>query len=247
MLKMFLLQLKFLTTIPLPVKIEFDENKFAKGVIFSPVVGLIIGLILGGTFILVNLAGKQIIAVVSVVFVGIIITGGLHLDGLADTFDGIFSNQPKEKILKIMKDSRIGTNGTLALIMDVIFRISLLYSLSEQNMFAYLCITPVISRMSIAWTAGLASGTRKGSMAGALVKHTGYREIIIASAITAFLSIAFIRQLTLVVIPAVILFAVICERYAEKKIGCISGDIIGAVIEMTEITVLFALFIYELF
>jgi adenosylcobinamide-GDP ribazoletransferase len=246
MFKMFLLQLKFLTRIPLPAKIAFDENKFGKGVIFSPVVGLIIGLILGGIFILVNLTGKQIIAVVAVVFAGIIITGGLHLDGLADTFDGIFSNQPKEKILKIMKDSRIGTNGTLALIMAVIFRISLLYSLSEQNIFAYLCITPVISRMTIAWTAGMASGTRKGSMAGALVKHTGYREIIIASVITVFLSIAFIRQSSLIVIPTVILFAMICVKYAEKKIGCITGDIIGAVIEMAEIMVLFSLFIYEL-
>ena len=82
MIKAFLLQMQFLTRIPLPAKIKFDEKIFAGGVAFSPVIGFIIGILLGGVYYLVNMTGKQAPAIIMAVVAEIIITGGLHLDGL---------------------------------------------------------------------------------------------------------------------------------------------------------------------
>ena len=116
---MFLMQIQFLTRIPIPVKIKFDEKVFARSMMLSPLAGFIIGIILGFTYYFAHLTEKPLFAAVMVVAAWIVLTGGLHLDGLADTSDGIFSNRPKEKILEIMKDSRIGTNGTIALILII--------------------------------------------------------------------------------------------------------------------------------
>lgn len=244
-IKSFLLQLMFLTRIPVPVRIKFEDKVFAKGVILAPVIGLVIGFILGCVYSFVNMTGKLLPAVIIAVAAEIAITGGLHLDGLADTFDGIFSNRPKEKILHIMKDSRIGTNGAISLILLICCKIGLLLSLHEGYILEYLFIMPVISRMNIAWTAGISSYARKEGMAGSIIRYTGPKEIIIASGIAVILSAVFLKLAAVFVIPALILFAVLFTRYIEKKIGGITGDTIGAVIELSEIVFLFILLIYE--
>jgi adenosylcobinamide-GDP ribazoletransferase len=245
LVKSFLLQVMFLTRIPVPVRIKFEDKIFAKGIITAPVVGLVIGFLTCGIYSLANMTGKQLPAIIIAVAAEIIITGGLHLDGLADTFDGIFSNRPKEKILQIMKDSRIGTNGAIALILTICSKIAILFSLHEGYILEYLIIMPVISRMNIAWTAGLSRYARKEGMAASVVKYTGVKEIIIASAITVILSVIFLKFAALFVIPALVLFVFLFTRYIEKKISGITGDTIGAVIELSEIAVLFVLLIYE--
>ncbi len=244
-IKSFLLQLMFLTRIPVPVKIKFEDKIFAKGVVSAPVVGLIIGFMIGCVYSFVNMTGKQLPAILMAVAAEIIITGGLHLDGLADTFDGIFSNRPKEKILQIMKDSRIGTNGAISLIFIICSKIALLFSLHSGYILEYLFIMPVISRMNIAWTTGLSHYARKEGMAGAIIKYTGPREIAIASGIAVILCAIFLKLAAVFVIPILIIFVFLFTRYVEKKIRGITGDTIGAVIELSEVVFLFVMLIYE--
>jgi adenosylcobinamide-GDP ribazoletransferase len=245
MLKMFLMQIQFLTRVPIPVKIEFDEKKFAKSMILSPVIGLLTGIILGGIYYFVQMTGKQIFAAVAVVTAEIIITGGLHLDGLADTFDGIFSNRPKNKMLNIMKDSRIGTNGTLALILIILCKTALLVSINEMRLVLYLFAMPAVSRMSILWAAGTSAYAARDGMGKSVVKYTGVKEIISGTIISGIISAVFLRWASLVVLPAAIAFTLLFCAYVKRKIGGITGDIIGAVIELTEIVVLFVLFFWE--
>ena len=118
MIKGFIILLQFMTRIPVPVKVEYDEEKLGKSIKYFPLVGLIIGFFL---FAVNFFAGKVIenrqITAVVVIMAEILITGLIHIDGLADTADGLFSYAGKEKMLEIMKDSRIGTNGTVALIL----------------------------------------------------------------------------------------------------------------------------------
>ena len=105
MIKQFLILIQFMTRIPVFVNVEYDEEKLGKSIKYFPLVGAVIGIFLFG----INfLAGKvtenrQIIAVIIVV-AEIFITGILHIDGLADTFDGLFSYAKKERMLEIMKD-----------------------------------------------------------------------------------------------------------------------------------------------
>ena len=134
-MKGFLLLLSFMTRIPMP-KTEYDEEKLGKSMKYFPVVGIIIGFILLFFCIIFNFIFKNInysaalpLMIIVIILTDLITTGGLHLDGLADTFDGIFSYRSKHKMLEIMKDSRLGSNGALALILYFLLKFVLLFSL----------------------------------------------------------------------------------------------------------------------
>ncbi|MBN2040593.1 MAG: adenosylcobinamide-GDP ribazoletransferase [Spirochaetes bacterium] len=246
MIKGFLLQLQFLTRIPVPSKIKFEERAFARGIVFAPVIGLIIGLVMAGIYYAVfYLTSKQLPALILAVIFEILITGGLHLDGLADTFDAIFSNRSRERIIEIMKDSRIGTTGALALIMVIISKPGLLVSFDSSSILKCLLIMPVVSRMNIVWAAGITSYAKKDGLGLGIVKTTGMKEVIIASVIAVGVSVYFLKFAALAVFPAAVLFVFLFVSYVKKKIGGITGDIIGAVIELTEIVVLFTLLFFE--
>ena len=122
-MKGFLLLLSFMTRIPMP-KIDYDEEKLGKSMKLFPLVGIVIGFILlffsiVFSYVLSNLSFSAFLPIIILVVIltDLISTGALHLDGLADTFDGIFSYRSKHKMLEIMKDSRLGSNGALALIL----------------------------------------------------------------------------------------------------------------------------------
>jgi adenosylcobinamide-GDP ribazoletransferase len=212
--------------------------------VLSPVVGLLIGIILGFIYYFAHMSDKQMFAAVAVVIAEIAITGGLHLDGVADTFDGIFSNRPKDKIIEIMKDSRIGTNGTIALILVILSKTAILFSIDGSQLFYFLFALPAVSRMNILWAAGIFDYAAKDGMGKAVVKFTGIKEISIATAITFVISAIFLRWAALVVVPAAIAFTLIFCMHVKKKIGGITGDILGAIIELSEIVVLFVLFLW---
>ena len=126
----FLLNLRFLTRIPVPVKVEYDDRAFAAGSAFAPIIGLLIGLIMVGVYLVCAPLDKRALAVFLAMAAGIAVTGGLHLDGLADTFDGLFSYRDKERVLAIMKDSRLGTSGAIALFLVLMLKYLLLVSLA---------------------------------------------------------------------------------------------------------------------
>ncbi|MCP4137222.1 MAG: adenosylcobinamide-GDP ribazoletransferase [bacterium] len=246
MIKAFILQIQFLTRIPLPVEVEFDDDIFARSFVFAPLIGLLIGAVLGGVYYLVGLTGKELITAIAVVTALVFMTGALHLDGLADAADGLFSNRPKERVLEIMKDSRIGTNGTVAIVLILILKIGLLVSLDKTNLFYYIIVMPVFSRMSIAWIAGISGYARddKG-MGSAIVEKTGLTTIILATLIALAAAVLFIGLMAAAAAFAVILFTVLLSRYSTKKIGGITGDIIGANIELSEVVFLISILVCE--
>ena len=104
-----------MTRIPIKADIGFDEE-FHKSIVYFPLVGFVIGLI---SFLIGSLALKifdPFVTSILIVAGEVILTGGLHIDGLGDTFDAIYSNRDKERMLEIMKDSRLGTNSLLAIL-----------------------------------------------------------------------------------------------------------------------------------
>ncbi len=250
MIRMFLAQIMFLSKIPVPFKIEFNEDDLVKGVIFAPAAGFIIGAPSAGIFFLLSSAGLTPLAVASAIMIHIVMTGALHLDGLADTADGFFSYRSRDRILEIMKDSRIGTNGALSLIAVVLIKYSLLISLKPEHAVLCLIIAPVAARMTIAWTAGVSIYARiEDGMGKSMVERTGWREILISSTIALLVISAVFRFslifFTIVIVLSAIIFSYLFSRYSLKKIGGMTGDVIGAVIELSEILVFTVFIIFE--
>ena len=237
MIKGFIILLQFMTRIPVPVKVEDDEEKWGKAIKFFPLVGLIIGLFL---FAVNFLAGKvtdnrQITAVI-IIMAEILVTGLIHIDGLADTADGIFSYADKERMLEIMKDSRIGTNGTVSLILYFLAKAVFLTAVKPE----YIILYPIISRISTSINAGLGEYARKKGMSNGIIEKNGKKDTVISILITAVLSFAILGLKGLIVLALAILFILFFMENVKRKIGGITGDTMGASLELTTVLVLFA-------
>ncbi|MGE5613890.1 MAG: adenosylcobinamide-GDP ribazoletransferase, partial [Bacillota bacterium] len=112
-MRRFILMLQFLTTLPVKINVKAGREDFGKGLVLAPLVGLVVGALTAGFNYLFGILFPPLVTAVLTVAVYILLTGGLHLDGLGDTADGIFSNRPAERVLEIMKDSRVGTNAVI--------------------------------------------------------------------------------------------------------------------------------------
>ena len=228
MIKGFIILLQFMTRIPIPLKVEYDEEKLGKSIKYFPLVGLIIGFFL---FAVNFLAGKVIenrqITAVVVIIAEILITGLIHIDGLADTADGLFSYAGKEKMLEIMKDSRIGTNGTVALILYFLAKTVFLSGVKPE----YILLYPIISRMSTSINAGLGEYARKKGMSNEIIEKNDKKAV---------LSFVILGLKGLIVLALAILFILFFMKNVKKKIDGITGDTMGASLEITAIIVLFA-------
>lgn len=243
----FVLHLLFLTRIPVPIRTEYDDRAFAAGSAFAPLIGLLVGMISVGAYLLFGLLDNKSIAVIAAMIAEITITGGLHLDGLADTFDGLFSYRERERVLAIMKDSRIGTSGAIALSLTLLVKFVLMLAVPDACLPQCIVVMPVISRMTIPWSAGLAPYARKDASgpAAGLVKHTGAIEILIATITVCGTGVLFLKLAIFPLVMVNIAFALAANLYAKFRIGGVTGDIIGAVIELSEVVFLLSLLVLD--
>ena len=275
-MKGFLLLLSFMTRIPMP-KIDYDEEKLGKSMKYFPLVGVVIGFILLFFSILFSYVLKNLsfsaflpIIILVVILTDLISTGALHLDGLADTFDGIFSYRSKHKMLEIMKDSRLGSNGALALILYFLIKFVLLYSLLIENqgetIFAILTY-PVVARFCSVISCASSPYARGSGMGKTFVDNTKTKEVVIGALITIVYSgvVLFCMMssnfnyllpldifmksfaVNLLIIAILGLFAYAFSKLIERKIGGITGDTLGALLEISSLVYLFLVIVVPTF
>lgn len=264
-MKGLILLFKFMTRLPIPVNPEFDSKELGKSMKFFPVVGIAIGLIL---YFVYWIGAKYIVSsyllAAIIVTVEVILTGALHLDGLADTFDGIFSYRSKQKMLEIMKDSRLGTNGGVALILYFLLKIFILAGIFDMGLGflgnmagvksaagAVVLTAPVLARINPVLNCTVSPYARSSGSAKDFVENTDKTGLLIASAtaliFTAVAGCGILKVLNpihLVDITAVMMvLGLYFAKLMEKKIGGITGDTLGAVLELSEIIVLLGFYI----
>ncbi len=235
-MKRFILMLQFLTRIPININLEVEEKDFFQGIIYFPLVGLLIGMFVVVSYYLgVRISGKLLGAVLAVV-AEVFITGGLHLDGLADTFDGIYSNRPKERILEIMKDSRLGTNGALALFILLLLKAVLISDLPFPQVYPILLLMPAFSRLNVVFASRLGEPARKQGMGNLFIGRVNTKQFIAALFITTAASLIY--PLAIPVILMLIIFTFWYVKHVSYKIDGITGDILGALCELSELVFL---------
>lgn len=243
-LERFILMLQFMTRIPLKINVRAEREDFARGLVLAPVVGLVIGALIAGlSYLLGFLLPPFANAVMTVAFY-IFLTGGLHLDGLGDTADGLFSNRPKDRILEIMKDSRVGTNAVLAIVTVLLLDISLISSL-ESSTFRILLLMPVAGRTGSLIASGSSqyAGTSDGPGRWC-VELCGLREILAGSIISAIIFAAVSGGYGLAFMLLAALSALILTGSLGKKLDGVTGDVLGAVCELNQTVFLLASVIF---
>jgi len=233
----FLLLVQFMTRIPIP-KVEYDKKELGKAMKFFPVIGLIMGLILYGSFI--GLSGaieEKILIAILLLLIEIVLTGALHLDGLADTFDGIFSYRSKSRMLEIMKDSRVGTNGVLALVIHFMLKTVLIW-ISIEKFPSILVIMPMISRFESVLNATFGKVARPSGSGRVYIDNTKQGDFIFSLVFTAIVTFAVMQVKGIIILGITSLLAYYFCFLMNKKIGGVTGDTLGAVLELTGVITL---------
>ena len=231
--------IRFLTIVRIPERIApfaSEPSAYAKSIPFFPVVGLLIGGIAAAAAWFTGLAaGPLVVAVVGCLMLAAV-TGGLHLDGLADTADGFLSHAPREKLLEIMRDSRLGAMGGMAIAFVLLLKVALLADLSSERQLVALLMSPVAGRCMIVLMLTLLRYARPGGGLG-----TAFCDF--SKGIVLTWSMLFLVVLAVVLAGwggaagAVlgVLGVVGCAISCPKKIGGMTGDTLGAASEIAEI------------
>ncbi len=236
---LFLLALQFLTRIPVPPTLAFSEEKLAKSVRYYPLVAAAVALICGIVFLALCHTIPTSLAIILVVGTGILITGAFHEDGLADTWDGIGGGLTKDQALSIMKDSRIGTYGTCALLIVLTAKITALIALPVAVIPAALVLGHCLSRLSSVLVIATSRYVRGEGKSKPVVTAMQPESLIIAMATTVpiiLFSLVFVPIEALTNGLIGLAAGHIAMRFIfERKLGGYTGDTLGAVQQVSEL------------
>ncbi|MGR3491116.1 MAG: adenosylcobinamide-GDP ribazoletransferase [Shimia sp.] len=226
-----------LTRLPVPVDGDRAMERGARSAWAYPLVGLLVGLILAGVGWVLLPLGAPLAAALALA-VGIVITGALHEDGLADCADGFWGGYTKDRRLEIMADSRIGTYGVLALGLSLLIRwqaMALLLAISPL----WLILAPALSRAAMVPVMQYMDHARPGGLS-ARVGKPGQRAELVSFVLILAINSAF--GLTAIA-PALAVTVVTlgCPLIAQRKIEGQTGDVLGATQQLTEMAALVAL------
>lgn len=237
--KQFALCLVFFTRIRLPAVLDLSSVTLASGVWAFPLVGLLVG----GVGAAILWGGQQIglsalVTAFLVVAAQVWFTGGLHEDGLADSADGMASHRSKEEKLAILRDSHIGTFGVLALIVVLGLRVSLLTEL--QNVHALL-LAALMSRLGMALLMFISPQARSEGLSA--VAGTPKPFAITAAFFMAILSGVYLVGAPVTLGVFVLLLSAVwaMKQLAMQHFGGITGDVIGACQQLSEVALLLML------
>ena len=250
-MKRFIAILQFMTRIPINMDVGFDED-FHKSIAYFPLVGFVLGILLFLIGIVSGLMFDSLITSIIITLSSVILTGGLHIDGLGDTFDAIYSYRDKEKMLEIMKDSRLGTNSLLAIMFVILLKIGFINSIINADCMWMIMFMPVVGRLGVIRLTYKTITPRKKGMGNMFIGKcsTGMfisailYTIAIILLVTQFIFLARFEVAVEIIISivVVILFNQIFKSHIYKKIDGVTGDVLGCSIELGEIIYLLCIY-----
>jgi adenosylcobinamide-GDP ribazoletransferase len=234
-----LVAFQFLTRLPIP-RIAYQPDSLSRSAKFFPVVGLVIGF--GASLlhrILTPHLDRALVALLLLTFL-VLITGGLHEDALADTADAFGGGWNREQILTILRDSRIGSFGALALILSVLARVLLLSILPVNRFIALVVSAHVLCRWTTLPLSYFLRSARESEGQGARIAQQISPASLLAGTLLSFAIVFYMmrRQFWIPILAALVITLLI-GLYYYRRIGGITGDGFGASNQLTEIAVYF--------
>jgi adenosylcobinamide-GDP ribazoletransferase len=226
---------QFLTI--LPIKRGFTAEQLGRSTAFFPVVGVAIGLVLAGLDWVLNLILPSSLVNIMMIAVLATLSGALHLDGLADTLDGIAGHRTAERRLEIMRDSRIGGFGAVGLALFLLMEYVALNSIPQNWVPFTLIVAPTLSRWAmvvsiISWPYARVSG-----LGSSFKQFVTPLQLIIATIIAIIVTAGVFRLAGLVLIVAVWIVLTLTALYLKSKLTGLTGDTYGAINEITTLSV----------
>jgi len=238
MLKALVLMLQFLTRIPINIKIDMNKETLGKGTFFFPFIGMMIGGIAAAVYYGLSFFNNDI-ASLGAVFTIIAVTGGLHLDGLSDTADGFFSSRKRERILEIMKDSRVGVFGVVIIIFDILFKYVIIKEMNVRIAIIAIVLSCGIGRVSASMLFTFGKSARKDGLGDMFSGNNSKKYFFATLAIFLAIGICISNIVFIIAVFSSMMFSLFFMKYSYKIIGGLTGDVYGATCELSEIISLF--------
>ena len=235
-MKPLLAALQFLTVCPFVCRVSCDERQIGRSVTWFPLIGLMAGAAVAwldnGALHLLGPLTASVLAVIALLAV----SGGLHADGLADTGDGFLSARPKERILEIMRDSRIGAMGVLAIVSVFALKCAALTSLPVGNRWSTLLLMGLAGRCSMVLQLSLLPYARQdGGLCSVFVRYRRRLDPWLAGIILAVGGWAISGGEGLCAVGGSVLALLVFTAWCRNKIGGFTGDTLGAGCEIIEL------------
>ncbi len=237
----FLAAIQFLTSIPIPVKRELSPETLGRATAYFPVVGLIIGLILAGLNWLLLLILPPALVNALLVVALVILTGALHLDGLADTCDGIAGHKTAEERWQVMRDSRTGAFGVVGIVLLLLVKYVTLNNIPSEFMTAVLIFMPVVSRWAMVYAIFVYRYARPSGLGTAFKQATRWPQFTAATVITLAVALALFPLFSLaglLLICGIFIITTALAFYLKYKFAGLTGDTYGAINEVAEVMIL---------
>lgn len=243
-MKTFAVMLTFLTRIPLPIRFDVQYKDYVNGVGWTPVIALMIG----GPLFFADMLDAYVhpfILSVLILAVYLLLSGALHVDGMADTMDAFGSNRDKKRMLEILSDTKMGTFGVLSIVVYCIGMVVLLPVVPRYSLLLF----PLVGRTAALLCAKTHGYARESGLGKSFVEGAKFWQVVVSAA--AYLILAYVvvwdirlQSVLAAVLPLLSVLAVwMIVHGMSKKIGGITGDLIGYSIEVSQILYLLLTYI----
>ena len=234
--ELFLIAVGFLTRIPIPKKTDFSEQKLNHASRYFPAVGWLVGIFTAGLFSTFEIAFSKTIAVIFSLLFAILLTGAFHEDGLIDTADGLGGGWSKDQKLEIMKDSRIGTYGAIAILFSLSLR--LIFLTEIDNTFLAFLIAHPLSRSTATGFLYFSPYVRSDntSKAKPLAQKQNKMDFLVSQT-TGISTLILINSHALLLLGSLIAFGILWGWFLKKQLGGFTGDTLGATQQLSEILI----------
>ena len=235
-MKRFALAVSFLTVIPIRLKETPQPGDLGKAAGWFPVIGAILGGLVAAAYYGLSFLLPHLLAAALAVALWIGLTGGLHLDGLADCCDGMLHASRRERRLEIMKDPRLGTFGAIGLVLTILLKVICLYSMPASQAWVALPLAAGLGRYLLL-PAGRQPLARPGGMGADFASGLNRTGLLWGALVVALLTgLAGWRGLLVVLVGLAVSWGVL--SLAKARLGGVTGDVLGLIVEFTELVTL---------
>ena len=234
----FLSALRFLTIIPLPGRREVTPEEVGRSIVYFPLVGLIIGLILVGLNWLMGLFLPSALVDVLLVVSLVAISGAFHLDGFVDTCDGMVGHKTVEERWRVMGDSRVGAFGIIGVCCLLLVKYVSLSNVPESWLVETLVLMPVVSRWAMVYAVFAYPYAKPSGLGKAFKQGASWPRFVIATVITLVVAVILAQLTGFIIMIAIWVTVVAMAAYLKGKFGGLTGDTYGAINEVAEVCLL---------
>lgn len=234
-IKRAILALQFLTVFSVKKYLQFNKGELKGATAFFPLAGAVQGLILvAANYALSRFIPASICAALIVLILALT-NGALHLDGFADTVDGLAGGNAPDERLKIMRDCYVGAVGVVFLVLILLLKYLAIKELPDGIRYNAIFLFPVAGRWAVVPMACWAVPARKEDGLGSAFTGTSYQALFIATAITTALAFFLLGAYSLIILAALAVVTYLFTAFFKKRLGGVTGDVFGFQSECAEV------------